>query len=259
MIIHFSGGKDSLAVLHLYKDKDVIVHFVDTGAVYPHVVEFVHDICKKWKMNLKVIKPKMVIEDYHKTYGLPSDMVPTERSPEKMVFRKADGEQKIQSHMQCCLNMVWLPMRDAILAEEDKRVIRGIKKCDEHGTVPDGHVDEFGIQYFFPIWDWSDQDVFDYLKKNNVSLPKHYEQVNSSFDCWLCTAHLASPTAKGRIEWTRKNHYKDLWPELKRRFQAVRRAVEEEQKIIDRAMQAVPLYSGVQDFQERQKKLKEQK
>jgi len=47
--IQFSGGKDSLAVLYQLRPllDQAAVYFGDTGGVYPHMVKFVHETCKK--------------------------------------------------------------------------------------------------------------------------------------------------------------------------------------------------------------------
>ena len=47
-VLSFSGGKDSLACLHLcrpYRDK-LTVAWVNTGAAFPHIVEFVRKAVK---------------------------------------------------------------------------------------------------------------------------------------------------------------------------------------------------------------------
>ena len=238
MIIYFSGGKDSLAVLHLFKDDPALecVYFADTGDVYPHVMDFVVDTCEKFKVPLEIVKPKMIQADYHKKFGLPSDLLPVVRTPENFTFRGSNGEQKLQSYIQCCANMAWLPMQEKAMG---KTVYRGIKKSDEHEAVNNQGFDQStGINYFNPIWDWTDDDVFEYLKKNNIEPARHYKQVNTSMDCVGCTAFTHSPSAKERLRWTKEN-YPSYWPEIKRRFAVVNEAIKEEAKLIDEPFEFV--------------------
>jgi len=238
MIIYFSGGKDSLAVLHLHKDDPALesVYFADTGDVYHHVMEFVISTCKKFNVPLEIVKPRMGQEEYHKRYGLPSDMIPIVRTPENFMFRGSNGEQKIQSYHQCCSNMAWLPMQEKA---QGKTVYRGIKKADEHESVGNHGFDRAsGITYVNPIWDWTDEDVFEYLEKNNVEPARHYKQVNTSMDCVGCTAFTHSPSAVDRLRWTKEN-YPSRWPEIKRRFAVVNKAIKEEAKLIDEPFEFV--------------------
>ena len=239
MIIYFSGGKDSLAVLHMFKDDPDLecAFFGDTGDVYPHMMEFVVSTCKKFNVPLEIIKAKMSQEKYHAEFGYPSDMVPTVRSPDAKSTSKNGGEQRLQSYLQCCANMCWLPMQERSLG---KVVYRGIKKCDEQGTdVVNGFTNPIsGIQYINPIYDWTDDMVFDYLKKNNVEVARHYKQVNVSLDCIHCTAFTHSPSAVDRLRWTKEN-YPSYWPEIKRRFRVVNEAIKEEAKLIDEPFEFV--------------------
>ena len=239
MVIHFSGGKDSLVVLHKYKDDPSLeaVMFGDTGAVYPHMIQFIREICEKWNVPLVMVKPERDIHAYQEEHGLPSDMVPTTRSPEFAHVAKGN-KQKIQSHIQCCGNMLWKPLYFASLKTKDKIVYRGIKNSDEHGTLPSGTVDENGVTWVNPIWDWSDADVFKYLADNNIEMPKHYKDVNASFDCWLCTAHIHSPTDKDRLVWTKKN-YPSYWRPIMNRFKKLRQAINEEMAVLDKSIDFV--------------------
>jgi phosphoadenosine phosphosulfate reductase len=233
MIIYFSGGKDSLAVLHMFKDDPDLecVYFGDTGDIYPHMMKFVIDTCKKFNVPLEIIKAKMSQEKYHAEFGYPSDMVPVVRSPDAKSTMKNNGAQRLQSFMQCCANMCWLPMQERSLG---KVVYRGIKKCDEHGTdVENGYTNPVsGIQYINPIYNWTDDMVFEYLKKNNVELARHYKQINVSMDCVHCTAFTHSPTTVDRLRWTKEN-YPSYWPEIQNRFKKVKEAIDAEAKIID--------------------------
>ena len=232
MIIYFSGGKDSLAVLHIFKDHPDLecVCFGETGDMYPHIREFVQDTCKKFSVRLEIVKPKTDIKEYHEKFGYPSDMTPVVRTPEATIIR-GKKEQKVQSFIQCCGNMAWLPMQDRA---RGKTVYRGIKKSDEHDTVRDvGYDEAHNIEYINPIWEWTDDDVFEYLKKNNIEMARHYKQVNVSMDCIHCTAFTHSPSAVGRLRWTKEN-YPSYWPEIKRRFAVVNQAIIEENKLIEK-------------------------
>ena len=236
MIIYFSGGKDSLTVLHKYKnDPDLTgVFFSDTGHSYPHMKKFVVDTCAEFDVPLSIIKPDVDIDVYQDMYGLPSDIIPMTRSPEFRYFNKKN-KQKIQSLLSCCYSMLWNPMTRAVLKSGDKTVFRGIKASDEHGTIGEDFIDDRGIHWVNPLWSWEDNDVFDYLESNNVKLADHYKETRAGFHCILCTAHTHSESDNERLAWTKK-YYPEVWPRIKERFKKANLAIKEE---IDTRMRAL--------------------
>lgn len=232
--IEFSGGKDSLAVLYLMREHlpEATVYFGDTGIVYPHVIAFVHETCDRLGANLKVVRPPVAIADFQRDFGLPSDIVPVECSPEMQPYLKTPVGVRIQSPLSCCGAMLWEPLEAAIRADGVTTVVRGSKKADGHVGVPDGFTDATGVTYSSPIWDWSDDQVFAYLKEVGATLPPHYEEVNNSFDCYACTAFLTHSAARQRLEWTRRN-YPKLWPEIEMKMRTLRHVTElERQKVL---------------------------
>lgn len=234
--LQFSGGKDSLALLHMavpYMDR-ITVFFGDTGAVYPHVKQFVLDTCAELGVRPVVVSPFMPVAEFTEQYGYPSDIVPTERAPEA-AWMMPKGQTKIQSYVSCCGNMLWAPMQAAIKQSGLKIILRGTKACDPHVTVPHGHKDEH-FEYRSPLWGWTDQEVFMYLEGKNV--PDQYPQIADSMDCWLCTAHMTGEFARAKLDYA-KQKYPALWPEISRRVRAVREAVAEDAAKINHAFSAV--------------------
>lgn len=235
--IQFSGGKDSVALLHLLKDKrkELTVYFGNTGAVYPHVVRFVRDRCDRLGYRLVEVGPPLEMTAFHAMRGLPSDIVPVEASAEMQPYLAKKRSVLLQSPLSCCAAMVWTPLHQAMLRDGITEIYRGSKKCDGHVGVADGHVDDQGIVYRSPLWDWDDTAVFAYLKAQDEVLPEHYAEVNASFDCMTCTGFLNHPGAAERLRWT-KSHYPDAWPRIASRLALVRDIVRAEGALIDEAM-----------------------
>lgn len=83
-------------------------------------------------------------------------------------------------------------------------VIRGEKRADHMKSgLPDGTVID-GVEYQFPLADWTDAEVLAYLKERGVSLPPNYELMSTSLDCWNCTAYLADNVQK--FSYLRAHH-----------------------------------------------------
>jgi phosphoadenosine phosphosulfate reductase len=219
-ILQFSGGKDSAAVLHLLRHH--VDHFTvvwcDTGKILPEIEDFIRGLCEKLGAKLEVIRPAIPLEEYHAQYGLPADIVPLESTVWFERKMHASVEQRLQSYADCCAAMIWLPFVEYIKEKEITVVIRGSKKADARVGVPNLH-EENGVTYWSPIWDWSHEDVMEYLRRNNVRLPPHYDFFWDSLDCWTCTGHLKHCGA-GRLAYVKEFH-PDKWPELKRRIHKV--------------------------------------
>ena len=103
----FSGGRDSLACLHLmkdYLDKTVLI-WVNTGAAFPEIIEMM-DVIRHSVPNFLEIQtdqPKAI-----KERGYPSDVVPVSFS----AFGQACTTSKpikIRSYMECCEENFWKP------------------------------------------------------------------------------------------------------------------------------------------------------
>lgn len=234
--IQFSGGKDSLALLHYVSPwlNDPIVYHGDTGDTFPHVLEFVRETCEKLKLRLRVVKPPIQISEYIEKFGYPSDIVPVEASLPMRNFNSGEGPM-LQSGFQCCTAMLFRPLMLALQEDGITDIYRGSKKCDDRVGVADGFEDENGVTYHSPLWDWTDADVFDYLKRRGIEPAHHYKFVNESLDCVNCTAYLKGHASADRVRYTRDN-YPERWPEFKRRLQLVNSVVSQERAAISEAM-----------------------
>lgn len=226
-IICFGGGKDSLALLHLMRDSldDTLVVFGDTGAIYPHMREFVHETCVALGVELKVVQPEHSVLDWIKAMGAPADMVPVDYTEEMQSMLRFRKQPLIQSRMLCCSVNLWTPVHRFIESTGIKRVYRGAKACDDkRGIGPRTSIGDIVIEA--PLWDWDDAKVFNFLQVCDATLPEHYAKVNTSFDCYCCSAYLTDAGASGRIAYTKK-HYPDLYPVLEQNIESVSEAITE--------------------------------
>lgn len=185
--LHFSGGKDSLACLFLYRDQwdEILVCWLNTGAAYPEVVKSM----ASWRerlphfLEIKSDQPEQI-----KRYGFPSDVVPINWTllGHGIGF---DHQPRIQSYLSCCEDNIWMPMAQKMHELGIKRIIRGQKKTDARKAPIRNWENIAGVEYVFPLAYWTDGDVIAYLQKNDA-LPSYYETERSSHDCWDCTAYL---------------------------------------------------------------------
>lgn len=195
-VLQFSGGKDSLACLFLLKHKlhEITVLWLDSGDSFPESYAQMEEV-KKLCPNFKVIKgrqPEIIAE-----HGYPVDLLPV-RNHSIVQINAQQSRPKLQSFFDCCYRSVMAPLHEATLAMGATMIIRGQKLVDEHKSpLRNGDVVD-GVRYFFPLEDWSDAQVYDYLEQSNANhlLPKHYSEANTSLDCQHCTAYLAENSWK---------------------------------------------------------------
>lgn len=184
--LQLSGGKDSLAVLHLLRPYwgKLTVYWLNSGDAVPATEEMMRGVATTVP-NFKDIQGRQpqIIADY----GWPSDVVP--HSHTVLGNRVLGGTPfKVQERLHCCVNSIMLPMHEAMLADGITLVIRGKRGDDADKTgVQTGDMTA-GYEVLFPIIDWTEQDVYTYLATNQIDLPEYYADVNDSLDCKTCTA-----------------------------------------------------------------------
>ena len=183
--LQFSGGKDSLALLYLYKDvlDDLTVYHLDTGDSCPETQKIV-DWAKEWIPHFEIIQSD--VKTWRDSYGYPVDLVPAKAHHIGVSYGMNDFT--LTNRFDCCFSNIMKPMHDRMIEDGVDCVIRGTKVADA-GKIPSDGKDEF-YDVILPIRDWSHQDVFDYL--DSVGAPKNevynYFKAISAPECMGCTA-----------------------------------------------------------------------
>ena len=191
--LQFSGGKDSIACLFLLKPfwDRLTVYWLDTGAAFPETVALVQQV-RDMVPNFARIEGRQpqVIE----AFGIPSDIVPVSGTP--IGIEVAGGGQPIQDRYLCCYRSIMLPMHERMIEDGITLIIRGQKDADRFkATTRSGEVHD-GIEYLFPIQDWTSKQVMDYLREQDAPIPRFYEILNTAPDCMTCSAWWEEGAAK---------------------------------------------------------------
>lgn len=201
--VSFSGGKDSTVLLHIARQvhPDIIGVFDDTGLEYPEIREFV-----KKQENIIWIKPKQNFKQVLDKYGYP--IISKEQSRYISDLRNPNVSEKIKN-----IRLNGTETRRFKLSEKWKPLINSDFKisnrcCDVMKKAP---LKEFGKKTGFkpiiatmasesmnrlmhyvngecnafnsknpeskPMFFWDEQDVLEYIKRENLEIASVYGEV----------------------------------------------------------------------------------
>ena len=217
-VVAFSGGKDSLVVLHLALQikPDIQVLYNNTLVPIPDTLKFNKRIVAEWNLNFLEVKPLngwtfwKVVEKF----GFPLG---------QRYGNEATGK--------CCYHLKKAPMKKAMKEHGWDLVIDGVTMAESrqrYFTLKDTN----GYRYnkgwdchkLSPIADWTPDDVWDYIQANNLPYNAYYDKeleddlrytkrgIRSKgfyrclrVGCWSCTIPL-----KYESNWT--THLRTFYP-----------------------------------------------
>ena len=174
--VEFTGGKDSLVNLHLVRDLShgtFSVLFIDTTVHFEEVYRFVEKMQKLWRFNLI-----------------------REKNQEDFSLIKI-AEDKIE----CCDKLKEKVLRNSIRKYEIDCLFTGLK-MDEQTVIKD---EEYFSQKEHhmrvnPIADFSETDVWEYIKKANLPYCSLYDKGYKNLECIPCTRMYPEPSMGENIQ-----------------------------------------------------------
>jgi 3'-phosphoadenosine 5'-phosphosulfate sulfotransferase (PAPS reductase)/FAD synthetase len=197
--LHFSGGKDSLALVHLLRpqwDKLTLYH-VDTGDLLPEVREIV-DMVEA--MVPAFVRIETDARAWTAGHGLPSDLVPTTSTAVGMAI--GASKQPIVDRFACCVANIMAPMHQQMVEDGVPLAIRGTKRADlARLPAVDGDT-SLGYELWLPLLEWSHDDVFAYLRKVGAPICRVYKHRVNAPECATCPAWWS----EARAQYLNKYH-----------------------------------------------------
>lgn len=196
----FSGGKDSTAALYLLKEDwpEMTVYWLNSGDAFPELTAFVRDIGRQLPNFVEV--PGRVHEVVDR-FGFPSDLIPFDAS-DFATNAMLPQRVKLQNRGSCCFRSKMEPLMERMFRDGINVIIRGQKATDQYKSPLVSGDTVAGIRFLFPLQDWTDDQVYEYLESINKMPPMYESGVLRSGDCMACSAWLGD----NRPNYLRTHH-----------------------------------------------------
>ncbi|MCL4427417.1 MAG: phosphoadenosine phosphosulfate reductase family protein [Deltaproteobacteria bacterium] len=166
--IAFTGGKDSTVLLDLTRNVfqgkiPFKVITIDTSVEFPEIKEFIEKLKSSWGFELSTYSNNEALKQ---KYPVAKD--------------KAD----------CCNNLKTLPLKLSIKDLHLKALMTGIRKDENEARANEVYFSKRKDPHHFrvhPLLHFTEKDIWDYIKLNNLPYCPLYEQGYRSIDCAPCT------------------------------------------------------------------------
>ncbi len=169
----FSGGRDSLVALHLthsiYPEKTKAL-FINTGIATPGLLDYVKEVTKELGIELTIIGPKYDYFELVNRIGFPTI-----------------------THRWCKHYLKLQPLQEFLKDKNKEEIVlvTGVRK-DESWMKSRAEKlylhPKFGVYTYAPVYDFTEQDVEEYIKANGLKKNPLYDIYGKAYDCW-CSAY----------------------------------------------------------------------
>ncbi|WP_412591952.1 phosphoadenosine phosphosulfate reductase family protein [Terrisporobacter sp.] len=246
--VSFSGGKDSTVLLDIVRSMypDIEAVFINTGLEYPEIYKFV----KTFK-SVTILKPEMNFKQVINTYGYPviskensQYIYEIRHSTKKMRQRRLYGDSKgrfklpnkyhylidapFEISNKCCEVMKKRPVKKF---EKETGKVPIIGTMAEESSLRQQSYLQHGCNAFeskrpvsTPLGFWKQQDVLEYIYKNDLKIASVYGEVIEDKNlldectysttgcertgCIYCLYGIQCDTTPNRIQRLKKTHTK---------------------------------------------------
>ncbi len=183
--ISFSGAEDVVLIDMAHKIRpDIQVFSLDTGRLHAETYRFIEQVRNHYGINIDVVMPEAA-------------------RVEKLVVEKGLFSFYEDDHKECCGIRKIAPLRKQLLTVD--AWITGQRKDQSPGTraaVPVIQDDKAfarpddKLTKFNPLANWTSEQVWDYIRSNNVPFNELHDRGFKSIGCEPCTR----PTGPGQHE-----------------------------------------------------------
>jgi phosphoadenosine phosphosulfate reductase len=170
-VLTSSFGAQSAVMLHMAtrEQSDLPVVLVDTGYLFPETYRFVDDLTERLGLNLHVYRPRLSAAWQEARYG-------------RLWQQGAEGIERYNR-----MNKIE-PMQRALHELDATAWLSGIRRDQSTSRVERRFAeDQNGRLKIHPILDWSDRDIYKYLKAYDLPYHPLWHQGYISIGDWHTT------------------------------------------------------------------------
>jgi phosphoadenosine phosphosulfate reductase len=221
----FSGGKDSLVVLHLTRqvDPDVPVAFFDSGLEFPETYVYLEQLAHDWRLNLDVIPARRTTLEVLLASGA-WDHHGSRNPNAPDLHQVLIVEPSQAAHDRHGAGELW-----GVRAEESRGRAAAYANamrahpcdCDPACATTTGRRARHGGQIdrvdgtvaYGPVWDWKTPEIWGHIARGQLPVNPVYAKLRQlgAPEHFLRISHMVDGTRleEGRITWLRRG-----WPAL---------------------------------------------
>ncbi|WP_432800101.1 phosphoadenylyl-sulfate reductase [Poriferisphaera sp. WC338] len=192
LVMTSSFGSQAALMLHLVTRvvPDIPVIFIDTGYHFPETYQFADDLASRLKLNLK-------------TYQSPVSPAYMEARLGKLWEQGETEEEQIKNLNEYDRLRKVEPMQRALKELAAQSWLAGLRgQQTDHRSALRTVVKQDNRFKVHPILTWTQKDVYEYLKKNDLPTHPLYEQGYKSIGDW----HSTRPITAGEDERAGRFH-----------------------------------------------------
>jgi phosphoadenosine phosphosulfate reductase len=155
---------------------EITLFSLDTGRLPQETYDLMQEVRTRYSVPLKVFFPESTsVENYVTQHGVNGFY------------------DSVTSRKSCCFTRKVEPLHRALKGKgawitglrRDQAVTRGTLEISSYDA-------DLGLQKFNPLLDWSNDDVWEYIRNNNVPYNKLHDQSYPSLGCAPCTRAIAA-------------------------------------------------------------------